>query len=125
MVSKDLKYTKNHEWVKVEGKRVKVGITDYAQRELGDIVFVDLPGVWEQVDTDSVIATIESVKSASDIYAPVSGEIIEVNEALQDSPELVNQDPYNKGWIAIIEPSHPQELKRLLSAAEYAALIGE
>ena len=125
MLSKDLKYTKDHEWVKVEGKRVKVGITDYAQRELGDIVFVDLPGVWEQVAADSVIATIESVKSASDFHAPVSGEIVEVNEALQDSPELVNQDPYNKGWIVIIEPSHPQELKRLLSAAEYAALIGE
>lgn len=125
MLSKDLKYTAEHEWVKIEGKRVKVGITDYAQKELGDIVFVDLPGIWEQVEPDSILATIESVKSASDIHAPISGEVVEVNEALQDSPELVNQDPYNKGWIVIIEPAHPQELKGLLSAAEYAALIGK
>lgn len=125
MLSKDLKYTADHEWVKVEGKRVKIGITEYAQRELGDIVFVDLPGVWEQVDAKSVMVTIESVKTAADLHAPVSGEVIEVNEALKDSPELINQEPYEKGWIVIIEPSNPQELKNLLNAAEYGLLIGE
>jgi glycine cleavage system H protein len=119
----DLKYTTGHEWVKSEGKQVKVGITDYAQKELGDIVFVDLPAVWEQVTAKSVMATIESVNAMSEILAPVSGEIVEVNEKLEDSPELVNQDPYKRGWLVIIEPSHPQELKSLLSAFEYEALI--
>jgi glycine cleavage system H protein len=119
----DLKYTTKHEWVKSEGKRIKVGITDYAQKELGDIVFVDLPAVWEQVTAENVMATIESVNAMSEILAPVSGEIVEVNEKLEDSPELVNQDPYQRGWLVIMEPSHPQELKSLLSASEYEALL--
>ncbi|HEY8463148.1 MAG TPA: glycine cleavage system protein GcvH [Bacillota bacterium] len=122
---RDLKYTPDHQWVKVEGKRIRIGITDYAQQELGDIVFIDLPGAWERVDTKGVMVTIESVKSATDFHAPVSGEVVEVNEALKDSPELVNQDPYHQGWLVIIEPSHPQELKNLLTAAEYTALIGK
>jgi glycine cleavage system H protein len=117
-----LRYTAEHEWVKPEGKLVKVGITDYAQQELGDIVFVDLPDVWERVAAQTVIGTIESVKTMSEILAPISGEIIEINEKLQDSPELVNQDPYRQGWLVMIEPSNPNELKGLLTAAEYEAL---
>jgi glycine cleavage system H protein len=111
--------------VKVEGDRVKVGITDYAQKELGDVVFVDLPDVGEVFATNNMLVSIESVKTVSEINAPVSGEIMEVNEDLEHSPELVNQDPYKKGWIAIIEYSEKNELKGLMSASEYAALIGE
>ena len=125
MVLKDLRYTADHTWVKAEGDRVKVGITDYAQKELGDVVFVDLPDVGEIFSAKNVMVSIESVKAVSEINAPVSGEIMEVNEDLEHSPELVNQDPYKKGWIAIIEYSEKNELKGLLSASEYAALIGE
>jgi glycine cleavage system H protein len=124
-VSKDLKYTTDHAWVKIEGDRVKVGITDYAQKELGDVVFVDLPDVGEIFSAQDVMASIESVKAVSEINTPVSGEIMEVNDDLEHSPELVNQDPYKKGWIAIIEYSDKAELKGLMSASEYAALIGE
>lgn len=125
MVLKDLRYTADHTWVKIEGDRVKVGITDYAQKELGDVVFVDLPDVGEIFSAKNVMVSIESVKAVSEINAPVSGEIMEVNEDLEHSPELVNQDPYKKGWIAIIEYSEKSELKGLMSAADYAALIGE
>jgi glycine cleavage system H protein len=125
LVLKDLRYTADHTWVKVEGDRVKVGITDYAQKELGDVVFVDLPDVGEVFATNNMLVSIESVKTVSEINAPVSGEIMEVNEDLEHSPELVNQDPYKKGWIAIIEYSEKNELKGLMSASEYAALIGE
>lgn len=125
MLPKDLKYTSEHEWVKIEEGRVIVGITEYAQNELGDVVFVDLPGVGEKVTVKSVMATIESVKAVSEIYAPVSGEIMETNDDLEHSPELVNQDPYGKGWIAVIEPSNLNELKELMNDSAYAALIGE
>jgi glycine cleavage system H protein len=125
LVPKDLRYTADHTWVKAEGDRVKVGITDYAQKELGDVVFVDLPDVGDTFSAQSVLASIESVKVVSEINAPVSGEIMEVNDDLEHSPELVNQDPYKKGWIAIIEYSEKNELKGLMSASEYAALIGE
>jgi len=125
LLPKDLKYTSEHEWVKIEEGRVIVGITEYAQNELGDVVFVDLPGVGEKVTVKSVMATIESVKAVSEIYAPVSGEIMETNDDLEHSPELVNQDPYGKGWIAVIEPSNLNELKELMNDSAYAALIGE
>lgn len=125
MLPKDLKYTQDHEWVKMDGNRVSVGITEYAQKELGDVVFVDLPSVGEKVTAKNSMATIESVKAVSEIFAPISGEILETNDALEHSPELVNQDPYGKGWIAIIEVSDPDELKELLTADGYAALIGE
>jgi glycine cleavage system H protein len=124
-VSKDLKYTEDHVWVKVEGDRVKMGITDYAQKELGDVVFVDLPGVGERFSVKDVITSIESVKSVAEIIAPVSGEIMEVNDDLEYSPELINQDPYKKGWIAIIEFADKNELKGLISASEYATLTGK
>lgn len=125
MLPKDLKYTSEHEWIKIEGERVVVGITEYAQKELGDVVFVDLPGVGEKVKMKEAMATIESVKAVSEIYAPISGEVMEVNDTLEHSPELVNQDPYGKGWIAIIEPLDTKELDELLTPEAYAALIGE
>jgi glycine cleavage system H protein len=122
-LSDALRYTGDHEWVKQEGKLVKVGITEYAQHELGDIVFVELPDVWERVTAKTGIGSIESVKTMTDILAPISGEIVDINEKLQDSPELVNQDPYGKGWLVMIEPSNPNELKELLNATAYEALI--
>ena len=125
MLPKDLKYTSEHEWLKVDGDRVTVGITHYAQKELGDVVFVDLPGVGEKVTAKGAMATIESVKAVSEIFAPVSGEIMETNDDLEHSPELVNQDPYGKGWIVIIELSNPDELKDLMNAAAYANITGE
>lgn len=125
MIPKDLKYTTEHEWVKIEGNRVKIGITDYAQRELGDVVFVDLPAAGEQITAKATMATIESVKAVSEIYAPLTGEVMETNDNLEHSPELVNQDPYGKGWIAIVEPVDPEELKGLMDAAAYAKLTGE
>jgi glycine cleavage system H protein len=118
-----LRYTADHQWLKQEGKLVKVGITEYARHELGDIVFVELPDVWERVTAKTVIGSIESVKTKADLLAPISGEIVDINEKLQDSPELVDQDPYGKGWLVMIEPSNPHELKELLSAAAYEALI--
>lgn len=124
LIPSDLKFTKEHEWVRVKGNRVTVGITEYAQNELGDVVFVDLPAVGEKFQAKSSFATIESVKAVSEIYAPISGEIMEVNDDLQHSPEYVNQDPYHKGWIAVLEPTDPSELKDLLSPEEYKKLIG-
>jgi glycine cleavage system H protein len=125
MLPKELKYTSEHEWIRIEGERVTVGITEYAQKELGDVVFVDLPGAGEKVKAKEGIATIESVKAVSEIYAPISGEVMEVNDALEHSPELINQDPYGKGWIAVIEPEDVKEFDQLLTAEAYAALIGE
>ena len=125
MLPKELKYTSEHEWIKIEGERVTVGITEYAQKELGDVVFVDLPGAGEKVKIKDAVATIESVKAVSEIYAPISGEVMEVNDTLEHSPELVNQDPYGKGWIAIIEPVDTKEFDQLLTADAYAALISE
>ena len=123
LLPKDLKYTEEHEWVKLEGERVKVGITDYAQKELGDIVFIDLPSVGDKVTAKEPIATIESVKAVSEIYAPISGEVMEINDSLEHSPEFVNQDPYGKGWIFIIEPVDPKETNNLLAPAAYTSLI--
>jgi len=120
-----LKYTKEHEWAAIDGRRVRVGITDYAQRELGDVVYVELPKVGATVERDGRMAVVESVKAVSDVYAPVSGTVVEVNEALQDSPELINKDPYGEGWLCVIEASNPDEFALLLSAADYRAIIGE
>lgn len=125
LIPSDLKYTKEHEWVKIEKNRVVMGITNYAQQELGDVVYIDLPGVGEKVKQNTLLTTIESVKAVSDIFAPVSGEVVEVNEELQHSPELINQDPYGKGWIAIIEIDDPEELKNLLTPDAYQKHIGE
>lgn len=124
MIPSDLKYTPDHEWVKEEGDRARVGITEYAQKELGDVVYVDLPAVGEKIKAKAGMGSIESVKAVSDIYAPLTGEVLAVNEDLQFNPELVNQDPYGKGWIAEIEIADPEELKKLLTAEEYRKLIG-
>ncbi len=122
---KGLKYTKEHEYVKSEGKRARVGITDYAQKQLGDIVYIELPKVNRVVKQSDAFITVESVKAASDVYAPVSGTVVEVNASLQDHPELVNQSPYERGWMALIEMSNPKELETLMSAEEYEKHIGE
>jgi len=124
-VPDDLHYTKDHEWVKVEGKKATVGITDHAQHELTDIVFVELPKIGKVLKAGDVLGVVESVKSASEIYAPISGKVLEVNGELLDSPEVVNKDPYGKGWIAEIELADPAEEKRLLDASGYRKQIGE
>ena len=122
MVPRDLSYTREHEWIKVEGDRATVGITEFAQEELGDVVFVDLPAVGEKLEAGATMASVESVKAVSDVYSPLSGEIVAVNDDLEHSPELVNQDPYGKGWIAVIELSDANQLAGLLSPEGYEPL---
>jgi glycine cleavage system H protein len=124
MYPENLKYSKDHEWVKLEGNVATVGISFYAQEELGDIVYVDLPEIGKTVKQNDVLAVIESVKSASDVYSPISGKVIEVNEKLKEKPEIINEDPYNEGWIAKLEISNPNELDTLMNAEEYKKLIG-
>ncbi|NOZ24557.1 MAG: glycine cleavage system protein GcvH [Nitrospirae bacterium] len=121
----DLKYHKEHTWVRVSGKKVTVGITDYAQDSLGDIVYIDLPEVDADIAKDSEFSEIESTKATSSVIAPVSGTIIEVNEDLEESPEIINEDPYGKGWIAVVELSDPSELDDLLDSADYERYIEE
>lgn len=123
-ILKDLRYAKGHEWVKVDGDKAYIGITDYAQDELGDIVFVELPETEEEVDVEDTLGAIESVKAASDIYAPVSGRIIEVNDNLEDSPELINEDPYD-AWIVVIEMADKEELNALMDASAYEKFCEE
>ncbi|MFZ5519338.1 MAG: glycine cleavage system protein GcvH [Candidatus Zhuqueibacterota bacterium] len=118
-IPKDLLYTEEHEWVLVEGGVATIGITDYAQGELGDIVFVELPNAGDPAKQMEPFGTIEAVKAVSDLFSPVSGEITEVNELLQDRPELINQDPYDKGWMIKVKLSDPSELNSLLKANEY------
>jgi glycine cleavage system H protein len=125
MYPEDFKYTREHEWVKVEGDVGVVGITFYAQQALGDIVYVDLPKVGTRVEQGKPLASVESVKAVSDIYAPVSGEVIEVNEALVEKPELLNRDPHGAAWLAKIRLNSPEELNNLLDAAQYQALVAE
>jgi len=123
MYPEDLKYTKEHEWARLEGGVVRVGITHYAQDSLGDIVYVDLPGPGTQVSAGQAFGEVESTKSVSDIYSPVSGSISERNARLEESPEIANQDPYGEGWMVTIEPTNVSELDGLLSAADYQAFI--
>ncbi len=118
-----LKYSKEHEWVALDGGRARVGITDYAQDALGDIVYVQLPSVGLVVVANSTCAEVESTKSVSDIYAPASGTVVEVNDSLGSSPEIVNQDPYGAGWIFTLELSDPSQADALLDAAAYKALV--
>jgi glycine cleavage system H protein len=120
-----LYYTKEHEWARLEGERVVVGITDFAQKELGDVVFVELPKVGATVEVMGIFGVVESVKAVSDIYAPVSGTVVNANMILEDQPELVNSSPYGQGWIAVIALSNRAELDHLLSAAEYQAYIAQ
>ena len=121
----DLKYSKEHEWVLVEGSTATVGITDYAQDQLGDIVFVELPAVGDKMSKEDAFGVVESVKAVSDIYAPVSGKVVEVNDDLPDNPEMLNEDPYGDGWIIKIEMSDREELDDLLSATEYEQYVAE
>jgi len=122
---KDLKYTEDHEWVRLDGKTAVVGITDYAQGELGDIVFVELPGTGTEVEQGGVFGTIEAVKTVSDLMSPVSGKVVEVNGSLNDSPEHINKSPYGDGWMLKIEVTDPGELDKLMDADAYTAHVGE
>jgi glycine cleavage system H protein len=122
-VPDDLKYSEDHEWVRVEDGKVRFGITDYAQDALGDVVFVQVPSAGAVVTKGASVSEVESTKSVSDIYAPVSGTVVEVNDELGDAPQRVNEDPYGDGWIAVIEPSDPSEVDQLLDAAAYRTLI--
>ena len=121
----NLKYTKDHEWILVQGETGTVGITDHAQGELGDVVFVELPAIGKLVKQGESFGTIEAVKAVSDLYAPAAGSILEVNKELSTSPELVNKDPYGKGWMVKIKVSNPKELTKLLDASAYKSLIGK
>jgi glycine cleavage system H protein len=118
----DLKYTKDHEWIRIDGDTAYVGITDFAQGELGDIVFIEIETEGETLRKEEVFGTIEAVKTVSDMFMPVSGEILEVNPALEESPDIVNKDPYGKGWMIRIKLSNPSEVTELLSADNYMAL---
>lgn len=120
----ELKYTKDHEWVKIEGDTATVGITDFAQRELGDIVYVDVNTVGDSVAKEAVFGTVEAVKTVSDLFMPLSGEVLEVNKDIDAAPETVNSDPYGKGWMIKIKISDPSEVAGLLSVEDYKKLIG-
>lgn len=121
----DLKYTKDHEWIRVENNIGTVGITDHAQSELGDVVFVDIPKDLTEVKKGEAFGTIEAVKTVADIYAPVSGKVLEINTSVNDKPEIVNKDPYGEGWLVKIELTNPEEINDLLSVEEYKQLIGQ
>lgn len=124
-IPSELKYTKDHEWVKIDGDIVTVGITDFAQSELGDIVYVEVETLDETLDKDEVFGTVEAVKTVSDLFLPLSGEIIEFNEVLESEPEKVNSDPYGDGWMVKIKLSDTTEMETLLTDADYKELIGE
>ena len=121
----EFRYTKEHEWVKVDGDMGAIGITDHAQKELGDIVYVDLPKPGTRVEKGKTIGSVESVKAVSDIYSPVSGEVVAVNESLADAPEKLNQDPHGGAWLVKVRLSAPEEVGELLTAAEYSTYAGE
>ena len=120
----ELKYTKDHEWVKINGQEATVGITDFAQRELGDIVYVDISTVGEEVAKEAVFGTVEAVKTVSDLFMPLSGEVLEMNKSIDSNPESVNKDPYGAGWMIKLKMTNPSEQSELLSADEYKKLIG-
>lgn len=123
-IPNDLKYTKDHEWVAIDGDTATVGITDFAQKELGDIVYVEVESLDQTLDKDEVFGTVEAVKTVSDLFLPLSGEIIEFNETLETNPELVNTDPYGDGWMIKVKISDTSEIDGLLSADDYKSLIG-
>ena len=123
-IPEELKYTKDHEWIRNDGEILTIGITDFAQRELGDIVYVEVDTLNETLEAESVFGTVEAVKTVSDMFLPVSGEIIEFNEALEDAPEQVNDDPYGEGWMVKVRCEDLSEIENLLDASEYKTLIG-
>lgn len=120
----ELKYTKDHEWVRIDGDTATIGITEFAQSELGDIVYVEIETEGETLDAEEVFGTVEAVKTVSDLFLPVSGEVTEVNEALQDAPELVNSDPYGEGWMIKVAMNDASQVDELMSAADYKELVG-
>ena len=122
-IPSDLKYSKDHEWIKVDGDTAIIGITDFAQRELGDIVYVEIESVGEELEEQSVFGTVEAVKTVSDLFMPLNGEVLEFNTALEDTPEAVNEDPYESGWMIKIKIQNPDQLNELLNADQYKSLI--
>lgn len=124
-IPENLKYTKDHEWVRVEGDEAYIGITDFAQRELGDIVYVEVESIDEELEEGEVFGTVEAVKTVSDLFMPVGGTVLEFNEELEDAPESVNEDPYEKGWMIKLKLTDPSSVDKLLSAGDYKELIGE
>jgi glycine cleavage system H protein len=124
-IPSELKYTKDHEWVRVQGSTATIGITDFAQSELGDIVYIDISTVGKEVSEHEVFGTVEAVKTVSDLYMPVTGKVLEVNKVLDGSPEKVNADPYGEGWMVKIELRNPTDVKGLLTDAQYKELIGK
>ena len=120
----NLKYTKDHEWISLDGEIATIGITDFAQKELGDIVYVEVETLDQTLDKDEVFGTVEAVKTVSDLFLPVAGEIIEFNDALESNPEIVNTDPYGKGWMVKVKVSNVSDMNELLSSEDYKALIG-
>lgn len=122
---KDLRYSEEHEWVKLEDGKVRIGISHFAQSELGDIVFVELPQVGDEIKTDDPFGSVESVKTVSELYAPISGTVVEVNADLEDSPEFVNESPYEKAWMIVVEPADASEIENLMTAEQYEEMIAE
>jgi glycine cleavage system H protein len=122
---KELRYSEEHEWVKVEGDKVRIGITDFAQSELGDIVFVELPEIGDELQADEPFGSVESVKTVSELYAPISGKVVEINENLDDSPEFVNESPYEKAWMIVIEPANPADIENLMTAEQYEEMTNQ
>jgi glycine cleavage system H protein len=122
---KELRYTKEHEWIQVDGNKVRIGITDFAQSELGDIVFVELPEVGDELTSNEPFGSVESVKTVSELYAPVSGKVVEVNADLDDSPEFVNEAPYEKAWMIVVELSDASEVDTLMTAEQYEEMINQ
>ncbi|WP_022793926.1 glycine cleavage system protein GcvH [Marinococcus halotolerans] len=124
-VPDELLYSEEHEWVKKEDGRLRVGVTDFAQSELGDIVFVELPEVGDELEAGEPFGSVESVKTVSELYAPVTGKVVEINEDLDDSPEFVNESPYEKAWMIVVEPSNENELDDLMSPAQYSDMVSD
>jgi glycine cleavage system H protein len=124
-IPEGLKYTKDHEWIKMEGSKATIGITDFAQGELGDIVYVDISTVGQEVGEHEVFGTVEAVKTVSDLYMPLAGKVLEVNKELDGAPEKVNSDPYGSGWMIKVETKNPADANKLLTAAQYKELIGK
>lgn len=122
---KDRRFSKQHEWVKIEGNDARIGITEFAQSELGDIVFVELPEVGDEIETNEPFGSVESVKTVSELYAPVSGKVIAINEQLEDNPEHVNESPYDKAWLIVISPTDVNEVDNLMTAEQYVAMLSE
>lgn len=122
---KELRYSEEHEWVKVEGGNVRVGITHFAQSELGDIVFVELPEIGDEITANEPFGSVESVKTVSELYAPISGKVVEVNEDLNDNPEYVNESPYEKAWMVVLVPSNLDDVDNLMTAEQYAEMTNE